>query len=264
VWLVESAHSQLYLAGTVHILRDSDYPLPAAFRIAYSESGRLAFEVDIAQTQSAAFQQQMMQAIALPEGTSLEQILTPATLRKLQAYLDDNGLKLDQFRGLKPAMIATTLTLIELRKLGVSSTGVDAYFFQKAQEDGKQLLALESVEQQLSFLSRMGQGLEDMMILQTLKDIETLESEFGDMLTSWREGNLQRLEEFFIAPMKEDFEPVYQELLVTRNQNWLPQLKAFLDTPDTEMVLVGSAHLAGEDGLLNLLEQSGYRISQLD
>lgn len=264
VWLIESGNNQLYLAGTVHILRDIDYPLPDAFEKAYTSSKRLAFEVDIGQTQSASFQRKMMQAIALPGGTSIDQVLAPETIRKLQAYLGENGLNLEQFKGLKPSMIATTLTMIELQKLGVSNTGVDAFFYHKAREDSKPLLALESVEQQIRFLSQMGQGQEDMMILQTLREIETLEKEFSDMLTSWRQGNLELLEEIFIAPMKKDFQPIYRELLVTRNKNWLPQLKGFLQTPETEMVLVGSAHLPGEDGLLNLLKQSGFRISQLD
>lgn len=264
VWLVESASSRIYLAGTVHILRDSDYPLPTAFEKAYSNSQQLAFEIDIEETQNANFQLQMMQAIALPEGTTLAQVLAPETIQKLQTYLDDNGLQLDQFKGLKPSMIATTLTMIELKKLGVSNMGVDLYFYQKARQDNKQVLALESAEQQISFLAQMGQGQEDMMILQTLKEIETLDNEFSKMLTSWRQGDLQLLEEIFIAPMKTEFEPVYQQLLVTRNKNWLPQLKGYLKTAETEMVLVGSAHLPGEDGLLNLLKKSGYRISQLD
>jgi uncharacterized protein YbaP (TraB family) len=32
---------------------------------------------------------------------------------------------------------------------------------------------------------------------------------------------------------------------------------------DTEFVLVGAAHLVGEDGLLGLLISSGYQVKQL-
>lgn len=264
VWMIESGTTKLYLAGTVHILRDSDYPLPAAFESAYTQVQQLAFEVDIEQTRQAAFQQQMMQAIKLPAGTLLEHLLETETLDRLQAYLRQNRLKLDQFAGMKPSMIAMTLTIIELKKMGVTSEGVDDYFYQKARKDGKKLLALESAQQQIEFLSQMGQGQEDMMILQTLKEIESLPSDFSEMLMSWRQGDTRKLEELFILPMKKDFEPIYQQLLVKRNQNWLLQLKEYLNTPETEMVLVGSAHLPGEDGLLKLLKNAGYRISQLD
>lgn len=263
VWLVESMTTKLYLAGTVHLLRDNDFPLPPAFESAYKQAQTLAFEVDIDQTRDPAFQQQMMQAIKLPAGTRLEQVLKPGTLDKLHAFLRRNGLELDQFNGLKPSMIAMTMTIIELRKIGVNSAGVDDFFYQKARHDGKRILALESIQQQIEFLTEMGQGQEDMMILQTLREIESLSSDFSDMLRSWRQGDTRKLEDLFITPMKQEFGPVYQQLIVNRNQNWLQQLKAYLQTPDIEMVLVGSAHLPGEDGLLTLLKSAGYRISQL-
>jgi uncharacterized protein YbaP (TraB family) len=57
---------------------------------------------------------------------------------------------------------------------------------------------------------------------------------------------------------------MYQQLLVKRNQAWMPQIEAFLQTPETEMVLVGSAHLLGSDGLLIQLEKAGYTVTQLD
>jgi len=52
--------------------------------------------------------------------------------------------------------------------------------------------------------------------------------------------------------------------LVQRNLNWLPQIMDYLKTPETEMVLVGSAHLLGKDGLIKLLKQAGLKITQLD
>lgn len=264
VWLVESGSTKLFLAGTVHILRDSDYPLPRAFETAYARAQTLAFETDIAATQDTSFQQRLLKAIALPKGTSLKQLLKPQTLDRLQTYLQENQLGLNQFAGLKPSMIAMTMTMIELKKLGVGSQGVDNYFYQKARQDGKPTLALESVQKQIDFLAQMGQGQEDLMILQTLNEIETLETEFSHMLRSWRQGDTQKLEELFITPMKNDFGPIYQQLLVKRNRNWLPQLIEYMQTPEIEMVLVGSAHMPGQDGLLILLEKAGYQISQLD
>lgn len=264
VWLVENGGNRLFLAGTVHVLRAKDYPLPAAFDRAYRQSKRLAFETDIAKSQGPSFQQRFLDAIRLPEGQTLQQLLKPKTLTELNAYLQINRLMMEQFAGLKPSMIAITLTIIELKKLGVTSEGVDQYFFQQAKQDGKMTLALESVQQQIHFLAQLGKGQEDQMILQTLDEIDTLPSLFPDMLKAWRQGNQKKMEELFIEPMKKEFELVYQQLLVQRNQNWIPQIIDYLQSPETEMVLVGSAHLVGDDGLLQMLKQKGYRISQLD
>ena len=264
VWLVESANNRLFLAGTIHVLRDTDYPLPGAFGSAYTQSQVLSFETDIGESSTPAFQAQVMRALTLQPGKTLADFLSPQTFAKLEAHLQSNSMNIHQLSVFKPSMIALTLTMIELKKLGAGDNGVDKNYFYKAQQDNKQTLALESVQQQIDFIANMGKGQEDLMVLQTLEDLDTLNTEFPNMVKAWRKGDIKQLEELFIKPMREDFEPVYQELLVKRNLNWLPQLIEYLKTPKTEMVLVGSAHLLGEDGLITQLKKSGYRVTQLE
>ncbi len=264
VWLVESDHYKIYLAGTIHLLRSSDYPLPDAFELAYQQSQSLAFETDIGGSNSPAFQSQLMKAVSLPQNQSLKDIISAETFAELESHFAKNHLSVNQFIKFKPSMVAISLTLLELEKLGVSNYGVDQYFFNLAQQDMKKTLALESLQQQIDFIANMGKGQEDQMIRQTLEDIETMRELFSDMLTSWKTGDIQQLEEMFILPMQQEFDTLYQQLLVQRNLNWLPQIYDYLKTPETEMVLVGSAHLLGKDGLINHLKQAGYRVTQLE
>lgn len=264
VWLVESDQNRLFLAGTIHILRASDYPFPAAFESSYKQSQILAFETDIAETQTAAFQKKLTQALSLPQNVSLKDLLNDRSIAKLESYFSNNQLTLKQFSGFKPSMIALTLTMIELKKIGAGSHGVDLHYFNKAKQDKKKMLALESPQQQIDFLANMGKGQEDLMIQQTLEEIDTLASQFSSMVESWREGDAKQLEALFVEPMQQEFDALYQQLLVERNLNWLPQLLNYLKTAETEMVLVGSAHLVGKDGLIKHLKQAGYRVTQLD
>ena len=44
-------------------------------------------------------------------------------------------------------------------------------------------------------------------------------------------------------------------MLVARNHRWLEHFERFLETKETELVLVGFGHLVGEDGLIHLLRQ---------
>lgn len=264
VWLVESGQNHLYLAGTVHVLRNSDYPLPKAFETAYADSQVLTFETDISKSQDMNFQSKLIQAVTLPGQTTLQDVLKPQTLHELNTFLETSPIQLSHLIKFKPSMVAMTLTLVELKKLGVGDHGVDQYYFNKATQDGKTTLALETLQQQIDFLANMGKGVEDLMIKQTLEDIKTLQTQFSQMISSWRTGDLNQLEALFVEPMKQDFEPVYQQLLVNRNRAWMPQISEYLKTKKTEMVLVGSAHLLGEDGLLYLLQKQGYRVTQLD
>ena len=49
VWRVESADSIIYLGGTCHMLRASDWPLPAAYDFAYRQSEIMVFETNLEQ-----------------------------------------------------------------------------------------------------------------------------------------------------------------------------------------------------------------------
>ena len=264
VWRIDHGDKHLFLAGTIHVLRASDFPLPAALDKAYARSQALVFETDIAETQSPAFNQQLLQALTLPDGKTLDQVLSASTMKRLQQYARENAFNLAALTHFKPSMIAMTLTLNELARLGVSETGVDAFYFSRARQDHKPTLGLETAQQQLQFLVDMGEGVEDEMILQTLDEIDSLHSEFPKMIEGWKRGDKAQMEKLFVQPMRDQFDPVYQQLLVKRNQAWMPQIKVLLETTDTEMVLVGSAHLLGPDGLLVQLEKAGYKITQLD
>jgi len=67
-----------------------------------------------------------------------------------------------------------------------------------------------------------------------------------------------------VQPMRAFSPRLYRELLVERNRRWLPQIIELLKTPERELVLVGSAHLAGPDGLIRSLRERGYRVSRVD
>jgi uncharacterized protein YbaP (TraB family) len=264
VWRVQNNSSTLYLAGTVHLLRPHDYPLPDVFETAYRDSQLLVFEMDLRDARTPDFQRLMVESMRLSPGNSLSALLRADTLQKLELQLQKNGMGINQFSGLKPAMIAMTLTVMELQKLGAGSAGVDEFFHARAVSDGKRISALETAEQQIQMLASMGKGHEDELIRQTLDELDHLQDDFDAILSAWRAGDRKRLKTLFIDPMKHEFSPVYKELLVDRNNHWIPQIRQMLETRETEMVLVGSGHLIGEDGLLQRLENAGYRISQLE
>ena len=56
---------------------------------------------------------------------------------------------------------------------------------------------------------------------------------------------------------------LYKRLITDRNRKWLPLIEAYEKTPETELVLVGAGHLAGTDGIIELLRKNAYRVVKL-
>lgn len=264
VWKVSKGKNYLYLGGTIHMLSKGDYPLPAAFENAYKDSGTVVFEVDLAQINSPQFIQKLLFENMYKGDDDLTQHLKPATLKKLEQFLKGRGMTLEPFKKMKAGFLTLMLTTVEMQRMGMDEAGVDQYYNDKAVKDGKSIAQLESAEEQLRFITNMGFGNEDELILHSLEEMDSIDEVMAAMKSSWRKGALSDLEKMEMAEMKSEFPDLYRELLVDRNNNWMPQIKAMFDTQEIEFVLVGALHLAGEDGLLHKLEKAGYKIQKME
>jgi len=263
VWQVSKEGRTLYIGGTIHVLSEEDYPLPSVFDTAYQKADILVFEVETAHMQAPSFQRLMLEQSTYTDGVTLKDTLSASTYEQLRQYLASHGRDVNSVAQFKPGMLSILLTLNELQRLGQLGQGVDDFFDAKARRDNKPRQFLETIEQQLGFLSTMGAGQEDELVLYTLKDIRNLSATMAELKTSWRQGNNTRLERLSLTPWVEQFPDIYQSLLVKRNQAWLPKIEAMLATTAVEYVLVGALHLVGDDGVLEGLRQRGYQVRKL-
>ncbi len=264
LWKVSHNGNTLYIGGTVHLLSPADYPLPEAFEQAYAKADVLVLETDLKAVQQPGFHDAMLQKMRLPEGQTLQTLLDSDVYLELKSYLDAHSIPMDKLEGFRPSMVALTLTVIEMQRLGMAGTGVDAYFNLKADHDGKARYFLESPEEQIGFITGMGQGRENEFIRYTLSDLDSLPRQLGPMITAWRNGDAETLEKLALTPWKKDFPHTYKTILVKRNKAWYPQIREMLRTPETELVLVGALHLVGKNGVLNKLQKHGYEVVQVE
>ncbi len=260
LWRISKNGAELFIGGTVHVLGKNDYPLPQEFGQAYQKAQMLVLETDLNGMKKPEMQGRFLQKLMYPKGEMLKNHLKPATYSALEYYLKGLNIPVNTVQQFKPTLVMLTLMMAELQRLGLAESGVDEFFNQKALAEGKTLGQLETVEKQLEVLVNISEGHEDEVILSTLDDLKTLPKTMKDLKSAWRSGNLAQMEVLGIEPMRKDYPAIYQTLLVERNLKWLPQIEAFLTTPETELILVGAAHLAGKEGLLAQLRQHGYKV----
>ena len=61
----------------------------------------------------------------------------------------------------------------------------------------------------------------------------------------------------------DDYPDLYRKMVTDRNRAWLQPIEGYLAGDRDVMVVVGSMHLVGDDGLVTLLRRKGYTVSQL-
>ena len=263
VWQVSKGNDKVFIGGTIHFLSESDYPLPQEYELAYGKSDTLVFETDIAIMNSPEFQQTTMNMMLLKDGKTIRDFISNDTFTKLETHLSARNIPVQNFMTFKPGFLTITLSVIELQLMGVSSAGVDAYYSAKATGDGKQQLWFETPEHQLEMLANLGKGEEDSMIAYTLDELQHLRTDMPKLMNAWKSGDMQEMAEIGIAEMQTQYPKVYEEILAQRNRNWIPKIKDLFGNEQTEFVLVGGLHLAGEDSVLTLLSKLGYRVTKL-
>ena len=265
VWKVSDGERVVYLGGTIHVLRAEDFPLPAAFERAYNAADEVYFEADYSALMqpSARVKKLMRERLYYHGGRSLRAVLNREAYAALRAYLREAEISLDMMRTVRPGLMMIFITNIEVRKLGFAAQGVDAYFHARAMKDGKPIGQLETIEENIDFLAALGEGNESAFVLAMLRDQDKAAATMESMLSAWRAGNVKGLETHMIGELLAASPETYDALLRQRNLRWLPQIEAMFEDPDTEYVLAGALHMAGEDSLLKYLREKGYTIEQL-
>jgi uncharacterized protein YbaP (TraB family) len=263
VWKAQKNNSIIYLGGTCHILRDTDYPLPPEFDKAYKASEMVVFETDIGKFQDPSLQQKLLAKAMYTDGSTVDKHLSPHAYGELSAYCEANGIPLEAFRQFKPSMLMTTLTLMELMKAGATQRGVDQYFYELAKKDGKVVEGLETVDEQLDFVVSMGDGNEDEFVTYSINDMKTIKQQFDILANAWRKGDSRKLDELMNTELKKELPKLYKTLITDRNRHWLPLIDAYRKTPRTEFILVGVGHLVGPDGIVEALKKKGYKVDKL-
>jgi uncharacterized protein YbaP (TraB family) len=263
VWKVSSDDSYIYIGGTCHLLRESDFPLPEEFNRAYGDSQSVVFETDIGKMKDPSVQQMFMSKGAL-RGKTLDGVLSPKVYQELSDQWAKSGIPLAALNGFKPSMVVLMISMAELQKIGITQDGVDVWFYEKGKKDGKEIKQLETIEEQVDFIFAMGEGNEDEFVSRSIKDLKDVKETMTKVLDAWKKGDRAALAGEFVEEMKRDYPQLYKALLVDRNKKWLPKVEAYFKTEKREFVLVGVGHLVGADGVLAALEKKGYRVEQLD
>lgn len=118
LWEVEADRNQVYLLGSIHLLKAEDYPLPAPMETAFQAAETLVFEVNPASLTSVSSQFTLM-GYAQPEaGESLKASLSPDTYALAQQRAQELSLPMAIFDPLEPWFFALTLTPLKLLSLG--------------------------------------------------------------------------------------------------------------------------------------------------
>lgn len=263
IWEATAPNGQTaYLMGTVHIVKPDLYPLDTLYDEVFEKSDALVLEVRTDSLQ-ADFQKLMPKYGLYVAGESIKDHLSEETYKKLAAKLDSLGTPLAMMQQMKPWVIATSMEGLEMQKAGYSAQGIDAYFFDKAQKADKEIVSLETTEEQMKIFAGMSDKEQTEYLEYKLSNAQESVEAVDTMMAYWENGKSEKLADFLIDEMENQSKEAYDNLLINRNKKWVPKIIKLVETGKTPLIAVGSAHLVGEKSVNDLLKKKGFKIKQL-
>ena len=120
---------------------------------------------------------------------------------------------------------------------------------------------LESVTEQLNLFTSFSKNEQTEMVMSSLRDEVKAKSSFEQMQQIYLTQNLDNLYTFM---KKESDSPIANSrvFLENRNQNWIPQMEKMMENKSV-FFAVGAAHLAGPEGVIELLIKKGYTLTPI-
>lgn len=264
VWKLNSDKGTFYLAGSCHVLRKSDYPLPEEFESAYENVDQVIFETDLEALLRPDIQFLLMSKGMYTGGDTLEKKLSKKAYESLVKFCFDKAIPIALFQSFKPWMLTMTLMTMELEKNGISpGDGLDLYFSNKAKKDGKSTGGLEDIHKHIELFSSLEEDLDESIIESFLQELEELQVIMDGLIKSWRAGDEVGIDKFLSENMRKEYPKLYNRLIIDRNRNWINQLEALIESGKRTLVIVGVGHLVGKESVINLLKSKGYKVKKM-
>lgn len=263
VWAIKGAKNTVYLAGSVHLLRASDSRLPPAFDKAYADSAALVMEIDMDDMNPMDAQGLMLEKGVYTGDETLSDAIGKERFARLEKQAGDMGIPTEALERFQPWMAAMTLAELQLTKLGFDpNSGVEKQLTAHAMSDKKEITGFETLNEQLGLLANLSSSDQIKFLDLTLEEMEEMNDETDSLVAAWRSGNAPKLasilsEEYGVAP------GLYTTLVSDRNRRWIPQIEKLLSSDKNYMIVVGTLHIVGRNGLLDLLKSEGFTSRQL-
>ena len=244
--------SPSYLYGTVHMICPEDFVTGKRLQEKFRSAQKVFLEVDM---DDPSMNMKMMQ-LSLLRGKKLSDMFSDSDYNKLNVFFRDTiGMPLTLLNTMKPFVLFSILTLKSLPCAEPQS--YELSFVKMAKEQSKEVLGLETIEDQMKIFDGMPDSVQVQMVMRYINEFDEQKKEFAKMVNAYKQENLDSIYEHIMS--SPDISGSEEVLLFNRNEKWIPIMETAMQK-EKIFFAVGAGHLGGPKGVINLLREKGYSV----
>ena len=274
LWKIDGPQGDIYLFGSIHILPKGTNWLRPDLEAALQQAQRLTFEVNMDEAMNPSASVGLVTQYGfLPADKSLKRMLAPDYRAKLDEVVASLGLPPAGVDRMRPWLAAMTITSLSIVKQNTPEgkpldpaalttgelAGVDMQLWNAGKAAGKELGALETIEDQLRVFADLPEDKQVELLVSTLKEASRPKAAIDQLLNAWKKGDAAALERNMFGEM-EDFPALRKAVFYDRHVKWLPQIERMMADGKTHVIVVGAGHLVGKDSVVAMLRAKGVKV----
>ena len=262
MWVISDADSTIYLYGSIHLLKPQTPWGQAHVDAAFNSADEVWFELTDMDDQAQMMG--LLQSLGFSPDRPLSSLMTPDDIAKLDVAARSIGANAAALDPMRPWLVAMQLAVVQMAAGGFDpNLGVDKIMTERAKAQGKTLRGFESMAEQFGILAGLSDEGQVQMLRSTLKDLDKGPEQLNTLVAAWATGDVDKIDNLMVEEMKLSQPEAYDAMLTRRNANWVRQIKSILDGSGTSFVVVGAAHLAGDESVQSMLAAQGIHVERV-
>jgi uncharacterized protein YbaP (TraB family) len=254
----------LFLLGSVHIGDGRELLVPARVEADWARAEALVVEVDVHGMPDLERLEAVQRYGLLRAEERLEDLVSLGTRESLVAYLQAHGYPLAPAGRMRPWLLAQQVTQIAFESAGYEAeNGVDAWFLRRAEQEGRPIGQLESLEEQMSLFGALTPTVEEALLREVLEQTDALVATMRRIVAAWERGDEAQLLDLLLGSRRDPrLAAFHRAVFVERNHRMAGRLAALAGDGRARFVVVGTGHLIGPESVPDLLEGWGFSVER--
>lgn len=264
LWKIE--HKDLpepsYLFGTIHMIPKDDFFLPAGFEDAFAKTDQVVFEINMDDMSGIGTLMGMISNLLMKDGMTLDRLISEEEYREVSVYFEEMGLPMFMLNKVKP-MFLSMLAEINMDPAAIQDEGIISYeqeLYQMAQESGKVVGGLETMNYQMSLFDSIPYKDQAVMLVESVRGVSDEDGMIDETINLYKTQHIEGMLGMVSQIDSSGSSSFERMLLHNRNKHWIPVMQDMMKEGPV-FFAVGAGHLAGEVGVIKLLQEQGYKIT---
>jgi uncharacterized protein YbaP (TraB family) len=265
----------MFFFASIHVAKEEDLVFPKYVMDVYTSSHYLACEFDSVKYLSDT--EKMMEdatKMLYQDGTTIQDHLKEETYTKLVDFLTKKNSYVNAYDYYKPYFFLSLFTNLSASEANFNSLlGVDGFMLDKAYEDKKNILEVESYDYQTGILEEFPDEFYELILKEEIDGFDESVEGIKKLYEAWKNGNEKEIlmygsedmdvEDNYTEKEKEYITDFNNKLVVERNKGMLNKAIEYFNKNYDVFYMVGTLHIIGDTGLVEGLKENGFNVRQI-